>query len=182
MPFGNRMGTVPYRAIVDGVTHEIRDKEWHYGGGVVEIDHPADFVAPLAPGVVVRLDFDRFALDVWRDAAGKPRYRASSGASVGAETHDEERALWSLLTTLGDERAPRACFFCRWSDVEPSTGWGHLGCFVENQAAYTSAATSDEPRRRKWVTSLGCTWVDEWDGCDEFSVRPRGYGYRGRAG
>lgn len=177
----NRMGEVPYRAIVDGVTYEIRDKEWHYRGTVVEVDQPADFLTPLAPGVEVRLDFERFALHVGRDEDGKPRYRAIVGDRVGADSNDEERALWSLLTALGDDQAPRACFFCRWSDVEPSTGWGHLGCFAENKAVYASAAESDEPRRRKWVTSLGCSWVDEWDGCDEFEVRPLGYGYRGRA-
>ncbi len=136
----------------------------------------------MPPGVQVTIDYARFAVTVWRDAAGKTHYRGSRGDVSGPERGDAEAALRTLLDVLGDADAPRACFFCRWSDVENGTGWGHLGCFVDRKAAYDHFVTATGGPGLKWVTGLGCGWVDEWHSCDEFEVRPIGYGYRGRPG
>jgi hypothetical protein len=124
-------------------------------------------------------DFGRFSLAMWTAEDGHPRYRAQAQSVQGPVDEDEERACWGLLARLGDENAPRACFFCRWSDVEPSTGWGHLGCGVALAEDFHRRATSPDPRTRKWI-SCGLDWVDEWHSCERFEVRPQGYGYRGR--
>lgn len=149
------------------------------------VDTPADLLAAAPPGTAVTADFGSFRLTLWSAEDGRPRYRAGVRARDGAEITgavetDDERACWSLLAILGDERAPRACFFCRWSDVEPSTGWGHLGCAIEHAEAYHRVATEAEPRKRKWGTQGLLAWVDEWHACERFEVRPHDYGYRGR--
>jgi hypothetical protein len=71
------------------------------------------------------------------------------------------------------------CFFCRWSDVEASTGWGHLARFVEQGAEYDSYFAAG--KTPKWVASaLRCLWVDEWHSYERWVLRPKDYGYRGR--
>jgi hypothetical protein len=154
---------------------------WEFDGRSIPVDVPSDFTAAVDRGVEVTIDYARFSLIVWRGADGALRYRAVLGAVAGPERRDEELALWALLEQLGDTASPRACFFCRWSDVEPGSGWGNLGCFVAQKVEYDAIATSEDNRRRKWVTStLPPVWVDEWYACDQFEVRPIGYGYRGR--
>jgi hypothetical protein len=182
---------LPHRAGIGerwGVVRAARDDEdggwiWELDGRLIPIDVPSDFTAAVEPGVEVTIDYGRFGLIVWRDAAGQVHYRGTCGAVVGPERSDEELALWALLDQLGDGAAPRACFFCRWSEDEnpAGTGWNHLGCVLPRKAEYDAAATSDEARRRKWgCTAMVSEYVDEWHVCDEFEVRPVGYGYRGR--
>ena len=92
-----------------------------------------------------------------------------------------EEALGELRDHLG-EATLRACFFCKWSDYEPSASTGHLGCFRAVKPAYEAIATSDDPWTRKYKKeSLHAErlWVDELNVCDEVERRPRGFGYRG---
>ncbi len=153
-----------------------------HGDELVPIDHPSDALALVEVGEVVAADFGRFELLMQKGEDGKTRYRASAEGVIGPEHEDEELACWGLLALLGDDHAPRACFFCRWSEVEPSSGWGNLGCAVAHREAYHRVATSSEARKRKWGASGLLRWVDEWFSCDAFEVRPVGYGYRGRPG
>jgi len=177
----------PYSAIIGGRRFTVRgaleDESGSFtllfGEQRVHVDEPADLLSVVGPGEKVIADFGAFAITLWRD--GRVRYVAHADGVKGPECHDLELACWALLDMLGDEKAPRRCFFCRWSDVEPSTGWGNLGCAVERAQEYHQVATAPEPRRRKWgPQALFGDWVDEWYGCEKFEVRPRGYGYRGR--
>jgi len=149
---------------------------WEHASGPRVADHPDDFVFD---SVEVEIDYGPFALHVRRGTTSRMLYRARIGDVVGPEHSDEERALWSVLELVGD--APRACFFCKWSDVEASTGWGNFGCFVEQRAAYERYVAEHAGKASlKWVSSLGCTWVEPFHGCDRFELRPIGFGYRGR--
>jgi hypothetical protein len=154
------------------------------GARRIPVDVLADLLAAVIPGERVVADFGSFAIALRAGDDGKPRYQALSRRNAepvaGPVETDEELACWGLLAVLGDDRAPRACFFCRWSDVEPSTGWGHLGCAVDGAETYHAIATSPDPRRRKWGPQAMLRWVDEWHACERFEVRPLGYGYRGR--
>ncbi|MBL8952329.1 MAG: hypothetical protein JNK82_16235 [Myxococcaceae bacterium] len=179
----------PFTAIIGGhrftVRGATRDEPGNFtlcfGEQRVEVDDPEDLLAVVATGEEVIADFGRFALTLSRPAGGRVQYTAHAAGVKGPAADDVELACWGLLELLGDERAPRACFFCRWSEVEPSTGWGNLGCTVGSRAEYDRVATSPDARRRKWSsTALIQEWVDEWHGCAHFEVRPKGYGYRGR--
>ena len=166
----------PVRAAVDG---EPGNFTLVMGEQRFPIDHPAELLRAAQPGEKVVADFGRFSLTVWRDE--RVWYRAAADGAVGPDDTDDERACWRLLDVLGEERAPHACFFCRWSEVEPSTGWGNLGCAVKHAAEYDAVATSSDARRRKWGAQALLEWVDEWFSCERFAVRPKGYGYRGRS-
>lgn len=158
-----------------------------HGDRRLPVDLLVDLLAAVDAGERVMADFGAWAIVLWRASDARPRYQARARSSEGVwidgpVDDDEERACWALLARLGDDRAPRACFFCRWSDVEPSTGWGHLGCAVAYGKTYHEVATSPDPRRRKWGPQGLLAWVDEWHLCGRFEVRPVGYGYRGRPG
>lgn len=176
---GERCLVRPAEDHEDGTWTLVRGAELH------PVDLPEDLLAGVQPGESVTADFGSFTLTMWLAEDGRPRFRAATRSSEGAEVMgpvetNDEQACWGLLATLGDEHSPRACFFCRWSDVEPSTGWGHLGCAVASADAYDQVATSPDARRRKWGSQGMLTWVDEWHHCERFEVRPHGYGYRGR--
>jgi hypothetical protein len=179
---------IPYRAIVRGTPHLVRpavDEETgnytlELGDARIHVDHPADLLAAVTDGEEVTADFETFSLTVRRAEDGRPRYRASAQGVTGPEDKDEEIACWRLLDLLGDENAPVACFFCLWSEVEPSTGWGNLGCAIKYADTYHDIATSTDTRRRKYGPSGMLDWVTEWHRCERFEVRPYGYGYRGR--
>lgn len=183
----------PFAAIVRGERCLVRqaegDEEGNFtlvlGDARIAVDHPSDLVRAVPEGEAVVASFGPFELVMRRAEDGRCRYVARTPAKdgtlvTGPEDTDEEIALWRLLERLGDDQAPRACFFCRWSEVEPSTGWGNMGCAVRHADAYDAVATSTEPRRRKWGPQSMLSWVDEWQTCDRFEVRPVGYGYRGR--
>jgi hypothetical protein len=175
---------VAFHAIIGGARFVVRaakdDEPGAFtlvlGEQLVAVHSPEDL---LSVADRASCDFGAFSLTLWKQD-GRTRYRASSGGVAGPDAGDEERACWGLLDVLGDAKAPRACFFCRWSDVEPSTGWGNLGCAVKHAREYDEIATSADARRRKWGAQGLLDWVDEWFACDRFEVRPRGYGYRGR--
>ncbi len=149
------------------------------GGVTRPVDGPEDWVEGAELGAEVSVDYGGFTLTVRRAPKGK-RYRASALGVRGEERVDEELALWSLLEALGEERAPRACFFCKWADVEAGGGWGNYGCFVEASAAYEKYCAGESGAALKWVTSLGPRWIDPWESCDRFRLRPVGFGYRVR--
>lgn len=138
-------------------------------------DGPADLVPE---GVWVRCSFGSFDLCVRRND-GRVEYRAElvlDGAVVASDVStDEERALWELANALPPALAPKACFFCRHSEVEKSTGWGHLCCNVREAAAHERHV---ETGNRLWPF-LTNDWVDEWHSCSEWKLRPAGFGYRG---
>jgi len=93
-----------------------------------------------------------------------------------------EDALADLRVALGEDETVRSCFFCKWSDYEPSTSTGHLGCFRAVKAEYEAIATSEDARTRKYAKErfhAERIWVDELNVCDEFERRPSGFGYRG---
>ncbi len=163
-------------------SREQEDGNWtlEFGEQRVPIDLPDDLLGVAAGQESVFCEFGPFTLELRRGPDGRPLYRAHAQGACGQEDRDEERACWSLLDVLGDEKAPRACFFCRWSDVEPSTGWGHLGCALAHAKTYHEVATSNDPMRRKYSASSLLDWVAEWHCCAHFEVRPFGYGYRGR--
>lgn len=179
---------LPYRALLRGRAHPVRpatrDEEGLFilerDDERVSFDEPADLLSLVAHGEEVTADFDTFALVISRGSNGRPLYLARAQGVEGAQSPDDELACWTLLDALGDARAPRACFFCRWSDVEPSSGWGNLGCAVAHADAYDAVATSSDARRRKWGHTAMLSWVMEWHSCERFEVRPYGYGYRGR--
>ncbi len=163
-----------YLVDIDGATH-----------GFDLLDEVLD-MAVVDPRRGVTLDFGRFALEL-RRVDGRVRYRAAAvagGRRICTKEHlDEERALWELAARLPGDATPRACFFCRWSDVEPNTGWGNLACFVERADEYHQIATQGSARERKWVTAaIERSWVDDWHSCARWEPRPVGYGYRGRPG
>ena len=179
---------LPYKALLRGRSYPVRPATAAEEGlftleldtTCVSIDEPSDLVAVVEQGAEATADFGAFLLVMWRAPDGRLRYRARTQDVSGSASPDDETACWSLLDALGDARAPRACFFCRWSDVEPSTGWGHLGCAVDHSEDYHAVATSSDARRRKWGPQSLLTWVMEWHSCPRFEVRPLGYGYRGR--
>ncbi len=177
----------PFAAIIGGRRFVVRGAQGDetgnftlvFGEERVHVDDPADLLKVVTPGERVMVDFGAFGVTVWRDA--QVWYAAHAEGVKGPACPDLEAACWALLEVLGDTRAPHACFFCRWSDVEPSTGWGNLGCAVDRRADYDRVATSSDARTRKWGPQpLLLEWVDEWYGCGRFEVRPRRYGYRGR--
>lgn len=183
----------PYWAELRGERYPVQPSEgdergvWTLVCGTerLAVDVPEDLLAAVPAGESVTADFGSFTLTLCRAEDGRTRYRAAARGADGHEVTgptetDDESACWGLLALLGDEQAPRACFFCRWSDVEPSTGWGHLGCAVAHAETYHRLATAAEPRRRKWGPQELLDWVDEWHTCERFDVRPPGYGYRGR--
>jgi hypothetical protein len=183
------MKYLPHRASVGNESGDVRAARgdesgnwtWEFGERLVHIDQPSDFTSAVEQGVEVKIDYGRFGLIVWRSVDGQLHFRGTAGGTTGPERNDDELAMWALLDEVGDAATPRACFFCRWSDIEPSTGWGNLGCFVDRKAAYDEIATCNDPRRRKWVSStLKPVWVDEWYYCEQFELRPVNYGYRGR--
>lgn len=93
-----------------------------------------------------------------------------------------EGALSDLRLALGEEGTLRSCFFCKWSDYEPSTSTGHLGCFRAVKSEYEAIATSEDAWTRKYKKESlwpDRVWVDELNACDDFERRPRGFGYRG---
>ena len=182
------MRGVPFHAIIGGARFLVRkalDEEpgtWTLvlGEQLVDVDEPKDLLKVAAPGDRVSADFGAFSITMWRDA-DRTWYSAAAEGVAGAANTDLEEACWALLRELGDDRAPKACFFCKWSDVEPSTTWGNMGCAVANAAQYEEVATSSDGRRRKWGPQpLMSVWVDEWFACERFTVRPKGFGYRGR--
>ena len=179
----------PFAAIIGGARFVVRasagDEPGNFtlehGDARIPVDHPSDLLAAAPAGERVTADYGAFTLTVWQGEDGRPRYRAAAqGKEPAEDDDDEERACWRLLALLGDASAPRACFFCRWSEVEPSAGWGNLGCAVESATAYDAIARSTDSRRRKWGPQGLLEWVDEWAVCERFEVRPLGYGYRGR--
>jgi hypothetical protein len=92
-----------------------------------------------------------------------------------------EDALADLRAALPGQ-AVHACYFCKWSDYEPSTTTGHLGCFRAVKPEYEAIATSPDALVRKYrKESLYAdrVWVDELNVCDQFTKRPVGFGYRG---
>jgi hypothetical protein len=119
------------------------------------------------------------SFELWaRRSEGRVEYRGRvelDGREVFSEASwDEEQALWSLANALPAVSVPRACFFCRWSEVEKSAGWGHLSCNVEQAAAYEHHLEHGD-RRWPFLTNQ---WVDEWHGCPKWQLRPLGFGYR----
>ncbi len=156
------------------------DGPWvcQWGGEERSFDDVADFAALAPDGDWVTCDFGTFAVHV-RKAASRVEYRAEAiieGTTIESGIHhDEEAALWELANAVAPSAVPRACFFCRYSEVEKSAGWGHLCCNVADKKSYEAWASSPG---RTWPLLSG-KWVDEWDGCDEWEVRPRGHGYRG---
>jgi hypothetical protein len=145
------------------------------------VDLPADLAAALQPGEELVVNYGPFAMGLRRDGEGRVWLRGALGEAQGPERQDEELALWALLEALGEERAPRACFYCRWSDVEPSSGWGNLGCFLQAGPAYDRFLAEAKPGQLRWITSrLPLRWVREWESCPAFALRPHGLGYRGR--
>ncbi|MFO0602161.1 MAG: hypothetical protein U0324_03250 [Polyangiales bacterium] len=183
-PPARRVDDLPYAACCGkqrGVVRRAEGDEegtwtWVVGDARLAIDAPDDFLRHVGAGDVVTMALGPFEVDVWRGADGKARYRGRVDGRDGPERTDVEWALWALV---GDGEAPRACFFCRWADVEPSTGWGNLGCHAL-AAGYDEVARSPDPLRRKYGRNGMAVWVVEWHGCDGFALLPRGYGYRGR--
>ncbi|MFI5296697.1 MAG: hypothetical protein ACHREM_01250 [Polyangiales bacterium] len=93
-----------------------------------------------------------------------------------------EDALSDLRAALGGGATIRSCFFCKWSDYEPSTSTAHLGCFRDAKAEYEAIATADDNWTRKYKKEglhARRVWVDELNSCREFERRPKGFGYRG---
>jgi hypothetical protein len=79
-------------------------------------------------GALLTAHVERFHLHLYRGEDGRPRYSGAVGAIEGPDDCDDERAQWGLLDRLGDPPAPRACFVCRWSDVESGPGSSNLDC------------------------------------------------------
>jgi hypothetical protein len=74
----------------------------------------------------------------------------------------------------------RGCFFCKFSDYEPNTGFGHLYCFVADNEGYSRLAASSDPMVRKYkIWDLPYRPVDEFYCCEQFEPRPPQWGYRG---
>lgn len=185
----------PFRVCVDGRAYPAREaSEERYEAYVVLVDgveHGFDLLEEVLelPMVDERrgvtLDFGRFELAL-RRRDGRVVFQAAASAGgvrvTSRESGDEERALWDLAARLEDAQAPRACFFCRWSEVGPSSGWGHLGCMIAVADAYHERVTRGSAWEIKWASTLRRDWVDEWHSCARWELRPLGYGYRGRAG
>jgi len=74
----------------------------------------------------------------------------------------------------------RICFFCKHSDYEPNTSFGHLYCFVKDKEIYSKIASSSSNRDKKYsIWNLNSTPVDEFHSSDGFEPRPPDWGYRG---
>jgi hypothetical protein len=174
------MSPTPYAAIVHGrrVQVELAGKGdpciWKLmlDGRQIDISEPEDLLTISDPATA---DFGHFTLQM-RTVRKRTLYLASADGKRGLESTDVEQALWSLMRQT---QAPMTCFFCRWSDVEPSTGWGNLGCFIDDGKRYDAYIAAGQ--RLKWVTTVAkCVWTDEWHSCQSWSLRPKGHGYRGR--
>jgi len=74
----------------------------------------------------------------------------------------------------------RICFFCKYSDYEPNTSFGHLYCFVNDKEPYNKIASSSSNWDKKYsIWNLYRTPIDEFYSSDGFEPRPPDWGYRG---
>jgi hypothetical protein len=76
---------------------------------------------------------------------------------------------------------PRRCYFCRFSDYEPSASLGLLRCYLGEAVAYCDAAAEiqSNPDARYRIFGLRGQAVDDLGTCAAFEIRPPNWGYRG---
>jgi len=99
-----------------------------------------------------------------------------------SENEDLDEVLHDLREKLRASGCFQICDWCKFSDVEPQTGFGHLYCLVERRKDYVKVATSG--RSGSWSHNFNkltppFTAVSEFHSCGSFEVRPANWGYRG---